>query len=493
MKESFVQQLLFYRYRYAISYVLIVLVGIGALFFALGSLGPGLHSAEQAQAVTSSQWDWKGWQQGLSVVNLPYILLQKASILLFGLSTWSIRLPSVIIGSLTIVFFFLLLRSWHKSYSALIATVLFVSSSWLVAIARFGTPDIMVPFIWSGLLLCATQLVRHQGNKLPAWTALGAILAALACYTPYGVWVLLGLFVTILAHPQALRAAKLLGGQHLALLLFIFIPLIVPLGWGIYHHPDQAWTVSGLQSHLPTVTEFFKNILTALEALVWKAPEFSALRLGTLPVLAVGTVALLLAGIVRAAIDWRSIRSQFLLLIFAFSCITLGLNPANTSFSLFIIPVYLLIATGVTVLFREWYRLFPRNPYARSFALLPIALLIAVIVTYHYQRYFVAWASVPATYQAYNNDIDSVNKVIKSRPSLTIMVKPDQVGFYKILEKKHKGVTVVSAAPRTISGQQAALVAEGVGIPKSTNHLRGPITNDDKENSLRFWLIFPAQ
>lgn len=492
MKESFVQQLLFYRYRYAISYVLIVLIGIGALFFALGSLAPGLHSAEQAQAVASFEWDWKNWQQGLSVVNLPYVLLQKLSLLLFGVSSWSIRLPSAIIGSLTIVFFFILLRSWHKSYSALTATVLFVSSSWFIAVARFGTPEIMIPFVWSGLLLCATQLVRHQG-KLLGWTALSALLAAFACYTPYGVWILLGLIVTIAAHPQAMRAAKLLGGQHIALMLFIFVPLVVPLGWGIYHQPDQAWLVSGLQSHLPTVAEFFKNIFTTFKALIWKAPELSALRLGTLPLLATGAAAFLLAGIVRAVVDWRSIRSQFLLLVLAISCIIIGLNPANTSYSLFIVPVYLLVAAGVTVLFREWYRLFPRNPYARSFALLPITLLIAVIVTYHYQRYFVAWASVPATYRAYNDDLEIANKVIKDRPSLTVIVKPDQIGLYKILEKKHKGVSVVSTAPRTISGQQAALVAQGVGIPKSTNHFRGPITNDDKENSLRFWLIIPAQ
>jgi hypothetical protein len=212
-----------------------------------------------------------------------------------------------------------------------------------------------------------------------------------------------------------------------------------------------------------------------------------------LPLLATGAAAFLFAGIVRAVVDWRSIRSQFLLLVLAISCIIIGLNPANTSYSLFIVPVYLLVAAGVTVLFREWYRLFPRNPYARSFALLPITLLIAVIVTYHYQRYFVAWASVPATYRAYNDDLEIANKVIKDHPSLTVIVKPDQIGLYKILEKKHKGVSVVSTAPRTISGQQAALVAQGVGIPKSTNHFRGPITNDDKENSLRFWLIIPAQ
>ena len=86
------------------------------------------------------------------LVDLPYRLAQKASIKFLGLSAYSIKLPSIVVGLLLGLMLILLLNRWFKSNVSLLASCLMVLSTPFLYLAGTGTPLIMVVF-WPTLLL----------------------------------------------------------------------------------------------------------------------------------------------------------------------------------------------------------------------------------------------------------------------------------------------------------------------------------------------------
>lgn len=482
MKPGLFQQLTLYRYRYAVGYSLLVLFGVVMLTWQLQTLGPGLAEHEKASALTSATWQWENWKEaGLNIVNLPYILLQKASISILGLSVLSVRLPSVIIGLITSTLFFVLMRSLHRSHIALASSILFAAGSWYIALGRFGAPLIMVPFIWVLMTYSFVRLIRLDDPPL-AWAALGGLTAALALYVPYGIYAIISAGFILLIHPTIRRNIGVITGPQVVLALFLFVPLVAPLGWGLYNHPAQAWNLTGLTSHVPSPIDFVKNISQTLYAIVWHAPALPGLRLSNVPLLSIGTVALLLAGLYRAVLDWRSMRTQFILFSLLVTLIILGVRP-EPSYEPLLVPLFLLIASGVSVLFSQWYRLFPRNPYARSFGLIPIVILLSFIVVYHFQQYFSAWANAPQTYHTYNNDLSLVRKQLDKQPATALRVPEEDAALYKILVRSYPEATVNTPAQphqATLTSAKVSALAPG---PIAT-----PIVNDNAKDSLRFWL-----
>jgi|GEM_PF-2833046 len=485
MKPGLFQQIILYRYRYAVGYTLFILFGVIMMTWQIRALGPGLAEPEKLSALASATWQWENWKEaGLQVVNLPYLLLQKASIAAFGLSAFSVRLPSITLGLATSALFFCLMRLMHRSHVALAASVLFAASSWYIAVGRLGAPLIMIPFVWVLLTYSFVRLIRLDDPPL-AWAALGGLSAALALYTPYGMYGILSAALILGIHPEIRRRLGALTGQQVALALFIFIPMLVPLGWGLFKDTGQLWALSGLSSTIPSPADFVQNIGHAISAIAWKAPALPMLRLDDLPLMSVGAIALLLAGVYRALRDWRSMRTQFILFSTLVIILLLGMNPKQQDFAVLVVPCYMLIASGITVLFREWYKLFPRNPYARSFGLIPIVVFLSFIVVYHYQRYFVAWANAPQTYHAYNTDLDLVRDQLGTRPNLAISVPEQEVAFYQVLVRKFPEASV-STTPKP---DQPLLVRQGLSTPAETTV--SPVVNEDTNDAIRFWLVLP--
>lgn len=198
--------------------------------------------------------------------------------------------------------------------------------------------------------------------------------------------------------------------------------------------------------------------------------------------MSIGVFALLIAGLYRALMDWRSMRTQFILVSFLIVLFIMGLKP-STDYALLIVPCFLLVSAGLTVLFSEWYKLFPRNPYARSFGLIPVVIFLSFIVIYHYQRYFTAWANAPQTYHAYNNDLDLAREQLGTRPNLAIQVPAEEAVFYQVLVRKFPEASV-NATPKE---SQPVLARPGIQTPAASTV--SPVVNDDSKNALRFWLI----
>ena len=156
MSKLVISKLFLYRYRFIIGYIVLGLAFI-ALIFLLPLISPaGLSDLERQSVVGSYDLHFSSITSG-DLVDLPYHILQKLSILLFGLTPYAIKLPSILVGLVLGLLLILLLNRWFKSNVALLASILTVLSTPFLYLAGSGTPLIMLVF-WPTLMLWRSDL-----------------------------------------------------------------------------------------------------------------------------------------------------------------------------------------------------------------------------------------------------------------------------------------------------------------------------------------------
>jgi hypothetical protein len=67
--------------------------------------------------------------------------------------------------------------------------------------------------------------------------------------------------------------------------------------------------------------------------------------------------------------------------------------------------VYIVATAGMALMLQQWFTVFPRNPFARTVALLLIVSCVAFSIFYNTQHYFVAWPKSPATKAVFQQQI----------------------------------------------------------------------------------------
>lgn len=107
-----------------------------------------------------------------------------------------------------------------------------------------------------------------------------------------------------------------------------------------------------------------------------------------------------------------------------FLILALDYSPEKTAAALSL--VYILIAMGVVTLLAQWYRIFPKNPFARTIGLFITVLFVVTNVAYHNQRYFSAWARAPETKVEFSDDVviidDALGSLIEEGSTKTLEI-----------------------------------------------------------------------
>ena len=213
-----------YRWRYVIGYSLIGLLLAGLLLFA-GLFLPGGLSEQEMVSVVRSQALTLSNPESLAIQNLPYYSFQAAIFAVFGITIFTIKLPSLILGLLSAVGFILLLRRWFKPNIAVLASLIAISTGQFLFISQLGTPSILYIFWPIALLLLGTQITRVKKLRL-LWKVLFAITAALSLYTPLSIYPLLAILLAIVFHPHLRATVRRLKPARLAIVVAIFLSKI---------------------------------------------------------------------------------------------------------------------------------------------------------------------------------------------------------------------------------------------------------------------------
>ncbi len=154
-----------------------------------------------------------------------YIYASVLPIKILGLTTFAVRIVSILSGTLLILAMFLLLREFEFSYAhSLLGALITAVSPWTIILSRFAWESNLALLLFStGLVF----LVRAYKKTKPYALILAGLFFALASYSyaPYRVipFMLLGLFSIYYIYQYKKKAVK-----PLALLLISFSVLMLP-------------------------------------------------------------------------------------------------------------------------------------------------------------------------------------------------------------------------------------------------------------------------
>jgi 4-amino-4-deoxy-L-arabinose transferase-like glycosyltransferase len=165
-----------------------------------------------------------------------FIYLQALIAAAIGLTPFSLRLTSAMIGVLTVTATYRLGCSWFGPRAGFFAGLGLATSFWHVDLSRFGLRAIAAPLFVVVALVFLTRALRWGGL---ASFALAGLAIALDLYTYTSARMLPFLVIGILAW-EALRGRRQLSRRMtgLAVTLAVVVVLVAPLGAYFARHPE---------------------------------------------------------------------------------------------------------------------------------------------------------------------------------------------------------------------------------------------------------------
>lgn len=465
MNYKFLRELLLYRYRYVAGLAVFAVVLIGLVLVRPDLAPSGLSQLDLDSAVRSTHYNITR-PVAQSTLELPFILLQKLSIHFLGVTEFAVRLPAAILGIVTGAAFMMMVRRWFRLNIALITSVIFVTSSAFLTLARTGHATIMTTF-WLSLFLLAVTNIIHPDGKTRLWLAVLFVIVPFSLYTPLMIYPFVAVAFAGLLHPHVRFTLKHIRHWQYALGVAFFILSLTPLILTLSAHPDQMRELVGIPTHVVTSQEILANAKTVIKsffnlgnAIVGEVPQ---------PLFGAASFIIIVLGFLQTVRDRFSARS-YMLLIWSAMFIPLALfNPDKLLICL--VPAYLYMAIGIETLIGEWYRLFPRNPYARLIGFFPLLVLISGIMLSNSAQYFYGhFYGSPTT--RYSRQLMTTRNIMdshhyKDKPTRLVVV-PAEREFYELLRRDYPNMSVVTSAPSPID--RPTIVHDGVttaiGTPK---------------------------
>lgn len=307
-----------------------------------------------------------------------------------------IRLAAVFFAALSIALFFLVCRKWHGSLTAAAATILFGTSTWMLATGRFGASYMYLTATAIGLLASVVWL-KHSPEKVSAFITFVAA-CALSLFTPGGVWFVIAMAIVMFKPNLALLRKN--ASKALPTVITLSVVTLGLLAISFVQHPHLAKEWLGLPTEFPNIATIGKQLVMSVSFLAIRGPVSPEIWLAHTPVLDAAALVFLLLGVILYGRHLDKGRTHLVLALLAPAVLLITLNGASGL--AFMVPVaYILVAAGVAYMIHQWIKIFPRNPIAHTLATIVFVVLLGCVVRFHVTRYMVAWHYSPQTTAAY--------------------------------------------------------------------------------------------
>ena len=492
MKKVIISKLFLYRHRFVIGYLLLAIVFTATLLYLPTITPNGLSEAEMESVVTSMNTGKDTVISG-NIIDLPYHMLQKVTILLFGLTIYGIKLPSIIIGALLCFLFVLLLNRWFKNNVACLASILAVLSSSFLYIAGSGTPLIMIVF-WPTLLLWLGSKIQGENKPKPLYCFIFAVVLLLSLFTPYMVYLAVFIVIYTLFHPHLRFTITHLPKVHLILATLIVLGFGALIVLNAIKNPDTVKNLVYMKGF--TWQHYLENIKNAfIPFFKWSGMIESTFLA---PLVGLASLALAVTGLISTYKGFFASRNSIATYLIVFTVIISGFNP-NAAI-LLILPLAILIAHGFRYILNQWYGLFPENPYARIFGILPITVFLIIMITSDISHFVFGYRYNPAVANQFSTDLRLIRENIEEN-SVLVVQSDLEYDFYKVLEKEpiwnvmgQKKIAVTKEFPTLMFDHLATLgrIEEDIDERETSKldkyELTRIITNSKSENSDRIYL-----
>lgn len=467
-----------YRHRYQIGYSLIIFAFIVLLAVAGLYIPGGLSAGEMRNFVQTAAIDIQEIST-LAIPNLPFYAAQRFSMDILGPYAFAFKLPALICAFITGIGAVLLLRRWFRANIAVLATVIMITTGQFLYVAQSGAASITY-IMWSvWLLLTATMITTSERHK-KFWKILFFIIMPLSLYTPLSVYLVLAICSAGLLHPHVRYVLKKMSRPHLAMLITLSMVIATPLGYLIFKDPGLLLQLLGAPANWPP------DLLNNVKILLQQYLNFASPQSGVLmtPFLGLGSIALIILGMWQLFKIRYTARSYTLTAWMLLLVPVLLINPTFTSIAF--VPLLLVLASGLSYLLKVWYRMFPRNPYARFVGLVPLAILVGGLVVSGLDRYFDGYRYDPVTASSFNRDLNLFNKHVHGEYGTKLVVTAGEKPFYDAVASYASDmspISVVTSKPE--KGEFAATKAAHTKIDLTPIKI---ITTDVSKDSDRFYL-----
>ncbi|MDB5165553.1 MAG: conserved rane protein of unknown function [Candidatus Saccharibacteria bacterium] len=427
MAIQHVSDLFIYRWRYTLGYITVGIACIALLFVASLYIPGGLSEREATAVATTNALSLKDFSPEM-VVNMPYYLIQKASFFFLGLSELSIKLPTVIFGFLSVVGLVLLLRLWFKSNVAILTAFIGLTTGPFLLAAQSGSPGILFIF-WPIWILYFAAMISRRASMPFLWKMLFFIVVVLSLYTPLSAYVLVALLSAVVLHPHLRHLVKNLSMLRITVTVLIASIFILPLVYSVVIQPSLVLTLMGIPSSLDIVANLSQLITQYFDVF---HPTNGIIMTPVYEVASLLLVGLGIYRIITAKYTARSyVLSAWLLLLLPI----LILNPQmiNVTF----VPFLLLTGYGIDFLIGYWYRLFPRNPYARVVGLIPIMIFITTLILSGIDRFVYGYLYNPSSSRLASNDLTLLKSELPHHKNtvITLIVSANEKAFYEAAKR----------------------------------------------------------
>lgn len=472
MKNLKISDFWIYKFRYQIgigilslSYLAII---IYTLLFAPNSLTAGeIESTKNAASLNFSNIFSK------NIIDFPFRFLQKISIDIFGLSNFAIKLPSVLISLISLIFITKISGVWFSKRTSVLASIIAITSSQFFFIAQNGTSEILYIFypillIWSG-----SEFLKEP--KKHQIFALISILG-LSFYTPLSSYIALAFLLTILAHPHLRFTIKKTPKSQKIPAISLFITIILPLLISIVFDFSILKIIFGI----PNSFNLFENLKSLILALFGFSNPISNGMIS--PIVNPATVILTAIGLYFIIIEKHSAKSYLIniwTVILLFVCLV---NPATIT--ILFTPILILTITGLQGLINTWYALFPKNPYARFFGLIPTSIFVFNLLITNLSVFALSYRYSPQPLSAFSQDLNILLE--KTDSNRILIVSKNEEEFYKTLEKQGKAKIKYKLEDAEVIVSKETY--ENLKIPANYS-VKKILVSNRKNNADRFYIL----
>ena len=425
MKNTKINDLWFYKYRYQIGYTGLFISYLLIIFYSIFIAPRGLTINEMNSAYESSQLSLNNLFS-LDIINAPYKLLQAASISILGVSLLSVKLPSVILSLFALFGIIKLTNKWFSPGIATLASVIALTSSQFFFLAQNGSPEILYVLYPILILFFGASFISSK-NKIPN-ILIFAILLGLSLYTPLGIYVVLAMILTILAHPHLRFMIKKLQKSRSVIGFIVFVLIISPLAIAIF----KDFSIVKLLLGIPETLDVFANIQNLISHLFGFSVEYSGGVISPI----INLTSLILIGIgLFFTLSARYATRSYLINIWSIILIAVCIISPNSTTIIFT-PILILTISGLQSLINTWYIMFPRNPYARIAGLFPIVILVVSLLLTNFDSFRLNYTYSPEILSNFSQDIEILQS--SNLDTRNMIVSKDEENFYKILETEDK-------------------------------------------------------
>lgn len=372
---------------------------ISLMFYKLGSLTGGVSAKEYM--VATQPIGWHGLY--LNALNFPMQFVR-------SMIAWMdpnrgmtlLRAPNAVFGMLAVVSFAWLLKVQHGLRTAILGTLLFSTSAFVLHISRIASFDVI--YLASVPLLLAS-IVTIQKMPQKSWPfILSALVWSALLTTPGLIWLVAWI---ISRHWEDLASSwQNLNRLKRFLVASILSAWVVPVGlssWRDIHNLGQ-WL--GLPKSLPGPLDLTRNIIKVPYHLFVRGPHDPTLWLDHTPILDFFTLLVCVIGLYFYIRHWQSNRSKLVGGVALIGTLLIGV-AGPVSLALLVPLLYICAATGVAYLIHEWLKTFPVNPIARVMGITMVLIAVLFSCTYNLRAYFVAWPNNNETFTAFSHHLKS--------------------------------------------------------------------------------------